>query len=186
MPVLNPMRLIGLLAQSAFTILFIGLVVALEPAHRAIALEGEYVRGDSVQEPAVVTDHHRAAGKVIQGFLQGTERVDIQVVGGLVQQQNIGSLLEHARQLHAVDAASIFQGLFQVGGGLVPEMGDLDVTLARRDGDGLDPELHDVIEDTHATEDEIKGMFGPNVLHIVNGVLVVWLFSLLFSFVNVK
>ncbi len=30
--------------------------------------------------------------------------------------------------------------------------------------------LHDVIEDTHATEDEIKDMFGPDVLHIVNGV----------------
>jgi GTP diphosphokinase / guanosine-3',5'-bis(diphosphate) 3'-diphosphatase len=41
---------------------------------------------------------------------------------------------------------------------------------------GLDPEsiasalLHDVIEDTHATEDEIREMFGPDVQHIVSGV----------------
>ncbi|MDM8525886.1 bifunctional (p)ppGpp synthetase/guanosine-3',5'-bis(diphosphate) 3'-pyrophosphohydrolase [Desulfococcaceae bacterium HSG8] len=30
--------------------------------------------------------------------------------------------------------------------------------------------LHDVVEDTHATEDEIKDMFGPEVCHIVSGV----------------
>ncbi|MBU0993591.1 MAG: bifunctional (p)ppGpp synthetase/guanosine-3',5'-bis(diphosphate) 3'-pyrophosphohydrolase [Proteobacteria bacterium] len=30
--------------------------------------------------------------------------------------------------------------------------------------------LHDVIEDTHSTEDEIKSIFGPSVCHIVSGV----------------
>ncbi|MGD9212792.1 MAG: HD domain-containing protein, partial [Desulfobacteraceae bacterium] len=30
--------------------------------------------------------------------------------------------------------------------------------------------LHDVIEDTHATEEEIRGTFGPEVSHIVEGV----------------
>jgi GTP pyrophosphokinase len=30
--------------------------------------------------------------------------------------------------------------------------------------------LHDVIEDTHATDEEIKAMFGPGIQHIVSGV----------------
>src|SRR4029453_1095331 len=50
----------------------VGLVVgevALEPGDPAVALEGEHVGGDPVQEPAVVADHDRAAGEVEQRAL---------------------------------------------------------------------------------------------------------------------
>ncbi len=44
---------------------------------------------DAVKEPAVVADHHRAAGKVFQCFFQRPQGVHVEVVGGFVQQQNI-------------------------------------------------------------------------------------------------
>src|SRR5690606_19962001 len=53
----------GVLAQAAPTIRLVLRVVALEPHHLTVALEGEDVRGDTVQEPAVVRDDDGAAGE---------------------------------------------------------------------------------------------------------------------------
>src|SRR5690606_34479649 len=47
-------------AEAALLVLLVGLEVALEPFDVAVALEGEDVGGEAVQEPAVVADHHGA------------------------------------------------------------------------------------------------------------------------------
>ena len=67
--------------------------VALEPAHLAVALEGEDVGGDPVEEPPVVADDDRAAGERLERVLQGAQRVDVEVVGRLVEQQDVRRLL---------------------------------------------------------------------------------------------
>src|SRR5690606_29165291 len=46
------------------SVLLVGLVVALEPHHLAVALEGEDVGGDPVQKPTIVADDHGAPRKV--------------------------------------------------------------------------------------------------------------------------
>jgi hypothetical protein len=48
-----------------------------------VALEGEHVGADAVEEEAVVGDHHGAAGEVGEGVFQGAEGFDVEVVGGL-------------------------------------------------------------------------------------------------------
>ena len=53
--------------------------------HFRIAFEGEDVRGDTIEEPAVVGDHDGAAGEILQTLLQRTQRIDVDVVGRLVQ-----------------------------------------------------------------------------------------------------
>ena len=87
----------------------VGLVVAevaLEPADLGVALEGEHVGGDAVEEPAVVADHYGTPGKRQQGLLQRAQRVDIEVVGGFVQQQDVPAGLQDLGQLDPVALAT--------------------------------------------------------------------------------
>ena len=60
------------------------------------------MRADAVKEPTVVGDDHRTTGKVIQTLLQRTQRVDINVVGRLVEEQHVGLRLQGEGQMHTV------------------------------------------------------------------------------------
>jgi hypothetical protein len=95
------------LAQLALLVLLVLGEVALEPAHHAVALEGEHVGGDAVEEPAVVADHHGAAGERLEARLERAQGVDVEVVGGLVEQEHVAARLE---QLGEVDAVALAAG----------------------------------------------------------------------------
>ncbi len=106
LPVLDPMRPVGLGAQPAVAVGLVVLVVPFEPLHAAVAFEGEHVRGDAVEEPPVVADDHHAAGKSENGVLEGPQRVDVEIVGRLVEQQQVAAALEELREVHAVAFAA--------------------------------------------------------------------------------
>src|SRR5262249_32595321 len=57
----DAVRLYRFLAFAALEVLDVLLVVALEPHHLRVAFEGANVRGDAIEEPAIVRDHHPAA-----------------------------------------------------------------------------------------------------------------------------
>ena len=82
------------------------LVVALEPDDLAVALEGQDVGGDAVEEPAVVADDHGAAGEAQQRLLQRAQRVDVEVVGRLVEQQQVAAAVQQLGQVDAVALAA--------------------------------------------------------------------------------
>ena len=100
------MRLIGLGAEAALPIGFVVLVVAFEPHRLAVALEGEDVRRDAIEEPAIVADHHGAAGEVEERLFERAQRVDVEVVGRLVEQQQVAALLQQLGEVHAVALAA--------------------------------------------------------------------------------
>src|SRR5579883_3168285 len=104
--VLDPVRLVGVGAEAAVAVGLVVLVVALEPFDVAVAFERQHVGGDAVEEPAIVTDDHRAAGEVGQRLFQGAQRVDIEVVGWLVEQQHVGAALQHLGEVDAVALAA--------------------------------------------------------------------------------
>src|SRR5205809_6041553 len=79
-------------AQPAFLVLFVGREVALEPFDLAVALEGQDVGRQPVEEPAVVGDDHRTAGELLQRLLEVLQGLDVQVVGRLVEQDQVAAL----------------------------------------------------------------------------------------------
>ena len=81
--------LVGLDAQTLLAIRLVVAEVALPPTHLGVTLEGQDVGGDAVEEPAVVADDQDAPGKAQQGLFQGTQGIDIEVVGRLVEQQHV-------------------------------------------------------------------------------------------------
>src|SRR3954470_931370 len=68
--VFDALRKHRVLAQAPLLVLFIGLEIALEPFDMAVALEGEDVGRDPIEEEAIVADDHGAAGKVLECGLE--------------------------------------------------------------------------------------------------------------------
>ena len=46
---------------------------------------------DSIQKPAIVRDHNRASRKPDQSFLERAERIDIEIIRGLVEKKQIAA-----------------------------------------------------------------------------------------------
>jgi hypothetical protein len=92
----------------------------------AVALEGEDVGGDAVEEPAVVADDHGAAGEFLeQRVLERAQGVDVEVVGRLVEQQQVAAALEQLGEVHAVAlAARQHADLLLLVGALEVELAD--------------------------------------------------------------
>ncbi len=104
--VANPVRLIGLDAQAPLAIRFVIGVVAFKPHDLRIALEGQNVGGDAIQKPAIMGNDHRATGEGEQRFFQRPQRLHIQIVGRLVQQQHIAAAPEQLGEMHPVPFAA--------------------------------------------------------------------------------
>src|ERR1700694_2892977 len=100
------MRLVGLFSEAPATVGFVVGEVALEPADLRLAFEDQYMGGYPVEEPSVVADHHRAAGELQQRILEGSQGVDVQIIGGLVEEDDVGSTLYHLGQVHPVAFAT--------------------------------------------------------------------------------
>ena len=102
----HAVRVRGSLAQAGDLVLLVRLEVALEPVpvvgSLLSTLPREDVGGDAVEEPTVVGHNDGAAGERQEGIFQGTEGLDVEVVGRLIQQEEVAALLEGECQVQAV------------------------------------------------------------------------------------
>ena len=92
----------GVSTQAAAFVFFVGLEVTFEPLHVAVAFERENMRGQAIQEPAIMADDHGAAGEFGQRFFQRAQCVHVQIVRGLIEQNDVAFAFQHFRQMHAV------------------------------------------------------------------------------------
>ena len=62
--------------------------IPVEERDLALALEGEDVGGDAVEEPAVVGDHDHVTGELLEGILEGTQTMEqvAEVIAGVIEQ----------------------------------------------------------------------------------------------------
>ena len=88
------------IAQAARLVDFVLRIAALEEEDLTIALEGKNVGTDTIEEPAVVADNHSTTGKCLQTFLQGTQRVHVDIVGWLIEEQYVWRFQEQFCQLN--------------------------------------------------------------------------------------
>src|SRR4051794_23438762 len=102
----DPMWPVCLSTQASPSVLLICLEIALEPGDLRVTLEGEDVCGDAVEEPAVVRDDHGAAGERKERLLERAERVHVEVVGRLVEQQQVAAAAKQLGEVHAVALAA--------------------------------------------------------------------------------
>src|SRR5689334_11877270 len=76
-----------LFAKAPDLVFLVGFEVTLKPFDVTVALEREDVRGQAVEEEAIVADDHGTAGEVLDRFLERAQGFDVEIVGWLVEQQ---------------------------------------------------------------------------------------------------
>ena len=85
------MGLVGLHTYAIAALSFVGLEVSFAPVNITVTLESQNVSRDPIEEPSIVRDDHDAANEAEDRFLEGSQRIDIQIVGRFVEQQNVAT-----------------------------------------------------------------------------------------------
>ncbi len=84
--VFDPFGLVGFDAQPFSPLQLVGFVVSLTPMDVAAALECQNMGTNPIEEPAVVANHDGTTGEIEDRLFEGPHRVDVQIVGRLVEQ----------------------------------------------------------------------------------------------------
>ena len=101
-------------AETLALVLFVFGIGTLEEENLGIPFESQIVGADAVEEPTVVRYDDGTAGEVFETLFKGTQGIDVDVVGRLVEQQHIPFFFERQGQMQAValsarkDAALLF------------------------------------------------------------------------------
>src|SRR5438477_11402921 len=106
MPVLDPVGLICSRTHTRMAVSLIIRIVAFEPFHMAIPFEGQDMGGDTIEEPSIMSDDDGTPRKVFEGFFKRAQRIDIEIVCGFIEKEDVGLLLQHFCQMNSIPLTS--------------------------------------------------------------------------------
>ena len=95
----QPMWARRLFSQTSTLVFLILAVVAGEEFDVGIPFESNDMGGDAVEEPAVMGNDHHRTGEFQQGIFQGAQGFYIEVIGRLVEQQDVATTEQGCRQM---------------------------------------------------------------------------------------
>ena len=104
--VAQPVRPRAVLTEALALVEFVVLVAAFDEHPAAFVFRGEHVGGDPIEEPAVVRDDQRAAGEFRKRVLERTQRLHIEIVGWLVEEQHVAALQQRRREMQPTALAA--------------------------------------------------------------------------------
>ena len=87
--VFDPVRLVGVVAEAAFSVGLVLAVIAVEIFHMAVAFEGQDMRRDAIKEPAVMANDDGAAGEILKCLFQSTHCIYVEIVGRFVEEKDV-------------------------------------------------------------------------------------------------
>ena len=96
------MWLICCSAQSLLAVFLVVGIVTFKPDNFGISLESKDMGGNPIEKPAIMADNHRTPAKVFQRLFQRTERIDIEIVGGFIKEQDVPAFFQHFGEMNAV------------------------------------------------------------------------------------
>ena len=114
--------------------------IAPEPA----AIELDDARGDRVEKAAVVGDADHGAGEALQQPFEPADGGEVEMVGGLVEQQHVGLSGQRPRQRDALLPAAGQRSDQRVGGQLEPRQHRIDAIAERPAADRVEPRVQRV------------------------------------------
>src|SRR3984893_8293429 len=106
LPIFQPVRDDTVDSEAALLVFLVSGEIALEQFDMAVAFEGEHMRGNAIQKEAIVRDDDRAAREIHQGLFEGAQRINVEIVGRLVEQKHVGAQFQHFGEMHAVALAA--------------------------------------------------------------------------------
>ena len=100
------LRTIGIGTESFMPLFLVDLVIPFAPDNGTVRFKGQNMCRNPNQKPAIMANDNGTAAEVGQTFFKSSQRINVQIVGGFVEQHQVSTGSQQLCQMNAVSFAS--------------------------------------------------------------------------------